>query len=1111
MYQPKINDCLSVVYVGMGGNAYLSKNLEPIIKKCGMKLIIISEWDSADIKWNRDTYLRDMASCDISICPQNVELQPAKSNVKLVSSLSLGMPTICSPLPAYLEIAKHNENALIASTPEEWEKCLLQLKDYNERVRFSKAAKESVKNYSPQAIATRWKDLLSKPSGKPFKIAFINNTLHIKYLSYGDYWLEAFRAGGHQVDEFRYESVQNLPSGYDLYFFIEKRYQLEDIADVHPRVLYSLEDNDLNILPHYDYILSGSIDLVNKWKERGFVNVSLVPNYNHIDSIKLVFEAIKKDISTDRKKHNQVKHTKDINAFQNLMAPEARWGGGNRDREHIRFTDFHTKAGDNVLDIGSADGWLSLYLAKKGCQVTALDIVDRGIQWTLDQAVKLGVTLGVCKGFIEDAPQIFVNKKFDIIILYEILEHLDYLQVPQYLSNLEKLLSENGKILISLPKQDLRHNTEHLWTPSDLLITRLLSKKPNLKIDWMDIPNHEVPGNWFISYGRNQTPDYVTKKEVLKTKQNQVDIIIPSYKNLPYLKLTLDSIRKNTTNYQIVVVNSGPDIEVRNYLRNQSDIKLIDFIEKGSFSRSTNLGIQSSSNDVVLLNNDVIVGPGWLDELRLSPFDITNPFSNCDLKWIHNYEDTVGGITLRPNMTIPEVNVDALFDAKSLHSEIIPRPWVAFYATYIKRKVIENTGLLDESFLNGGEDYDYCRRAVKQGFTCGHKFSSFVFHFGGKTRKVSETENVQQHQIEDQANQKIMKHKDRPTLAIFTGPGWEKWDIRSLNTTGIGGSETCAAMLADQFAKMGYRSVIIGDCEEITIDGVEYIPWQKFDSFKNSNYIDYFISSRTTAPLDRKIKNGVNLVWVHDIWLSQNKQVLNMDKVDKFVCLSPWHVDFFSNHHGIPKDKIIIQDNGFDTSLYENKNIERDPFRLFYSSSPDRGLDTLLQMFPAWKQRFPKLNLHIYYGFDNWKKALQQRNNPQEKELMDKILRLMKQDGVIYHGRVSQKELATEQLKSSLWVYPTNFFETFCLTSTQSMLAGAIPITTNVAALQTTIPESCGIKISSVEECTNQVIRLLENPQLQESYRKNGQEYAKKFSWTIIAKQWEQKFQSLSK
>jgi hypothetical protein len=100
--------------------------------------------------------------------------------------------------------------------------------------------------------------------------------------------------------------------------------------------------------------------------------------------------------------------------------------------------------------------------------------------------------------------------------------------------------------------------------------------------------------------------------------------------------------------------------------------------------------------------------------------------------------------------------------------------------------------------------------------------------------------------------------------------------------------------------------------------------------------------------------------------------------------------------------------------------------RLIYSSSPDRGLDTLLYLFRFIKEEFPQATLHILYGFENWNKAIDQRNNEQEKKWRDQIIGDMEQPNVYYYGRVDQNTVAKMYQAADLWFYPSRFTETYC-------------------------------------------------------------------------------------
>jgi glycosyltransferase involved in cell wall biosynthesis len=102
------------------------------------------------------------------------------------------------------------------------------------------------------------------------KIAFVNNSLVPRYLSYGDYWLDAFRVAGHQVDEFKYEEIHTLPPGYDLYFFVEVRYLPTQISDqAHPRLLYTTENPTADNLKSFDFIATSDVARVGAWAALG--------------------------------------------------------------------------------------------------------------------------------------------------------------------------------------------------------------------------------------------------------------------------------------------------------------------------------------------------------------------------------------------------------------------------------------------------------------------------------------------------------------------------------------------------------------------------------------------------------------------------------------------------------------------------------------------------------------------------------------------------------------------------------------------------------------------------------------------------------------------------
>jgi len=136
----------------------------------------------------------------------------------------------------------------------------------------------------------------------------------------------------------------------------------------------------------------------------------------------------------------------------------------------------------------------------------------------------------------------------------------------------------------------------------------------------------------------------------------------------------------------------------------------------------------------------------------------------------------------------------------------------------------------------------------------------------------------------------------------------------------------------------------------------------------------------------------------------------------------------------------------------------RNPKRLIYSSSPDRGLQTLLEMWPAILAEEPEAELHIAYGMENWRKSIDMGLRVEipwlSAEAYRQIQHMIKTlPRVISHGRLGPTKLAELQLSSGVYAYPTWFAETSCITMMQAQAAGCYIVATPNAALNETVAD----------------------------------------------------------
>ena len=187
----------------------------------------------------------------------------------------------------------------------------------------------------------------------------------------------------------------------------------------------------------------------------------------------------------------------------------------------------------------------------------------------------------------------------------------------------------------------------------------------------------------------------------------------------------------------------------------------------------------------------------------------------------------------------------------------------------------------------------------------------------------------------------------------------------------------------------------------------------------------------------------------------------------------------------------------------------RNPKRCIYTSSYDRGLQHLLEMWPGVKKAVPEAKLHIFYGwqlFDQFYK-----DNPSSMSWKKKMEEMMQYDGITHHGRVPQPELVAEYEKSGIWAYPTHFGEINCISAIKAQAYGCEPVVVNYAALKETV--QFGRKVEgdiydqeTKDEFKKQLIDALNNP-MPEDKRQEMMAWAKeKYAWSKIASQWDKEF-----
>jgi glycosyltransferase involved in cell wall biosynthesis len=298
----------------------------------------------------------------------------------------------------------------------------------------------------------------------------------------------------------------------------------------------------------------------------------------------------------------------------------------------------------------------------------------------------------------------------------------------------------------------------------------------------------------------------------------------------------------------------------------------------------------------------------------------------------------------------------------------------------------------------------------------------------------------------------------------FLDPIAFDYSTDTVYTTPLGGTQSALCYLTNEIARLGHDVFLINNISSPTVTyGVACLPiscvtnqfWQAIDIIVCCASAHYGEALRQLCD-----SNVIIILWNHHAHDQPAVQKLAQENerkaYDAFFCISNWQAENFVKKFGIERKKITIFRNAIGCSFENLFNSEKrqesilseklTQITLAYTSTPFRGLNLLVDIFPKINEKFPDIELQVFSSM----KVYQMSDEQDNKDFGNLYKSLTDIEGIKYIGSVSQPELAQALKRVLILAYPNTFPETSCIAVMEAMASGCHVITSDLGALPET-------------------------------------------------------------
>jgi glycosyltransferase involved in cell wall biosynthesis len=299
---------------------------------------------------------------------------------------------------------------------------------------------------------------------------------------------------------------------------------------------------------------------------------------------------------------------------------------------------------------------------------------------------------------------------------------------------------------------------------------------------------------------------------------------------------------------------------------------------------------------------------------------------------------------------------------------------------------------------------------------------------------------------------------------VFHDPNNADYHVGSVFDRPLGGTQSAACYLAMELAALGHSvSYLTGVAQPLMVRNVaclgqQYLRRPAIAGMNPDIFI--VIQGAGGGPAIRAMlpPRARLLFWTadtpHQPVVQDLKNPLVVAAYDAVITVSDWQRLRFAEAFSISPEKLYTLRYGISPAfqaLYPpGTPVMADkpwPPILAYTSTPFRGLNVLLRVFPEIRRRMPGSVLRVFSAM----RVYFIEPSAESSEMRELYDRCRATEGVDYVGNLPQPQLAQQMRRVSMLCYPNTYEETACVAVMEAMAAGCLILTSDFGAL----PETC--------------------------------------------------------